>query len=145
MNQKKAAKLKRIKEHNAAYIKEEIRKVNCCKDHVRTFEETYNGKFAPSKHAPSCDNYSTTAYKEVSLQDHDSFICSAEQFYEFEIKIGSKKDITVKDILLTVDQVEQLNTFPDYKYEKSLKRNTPGDIRILESMEPATTKSHYVR
>ena len=145
MNHKKAEKIRKIKEHNAAYIAEETRKGNCCKDHVRTFEETYDGKFAASKHAPSCDNYSTTAYKEVSLDNHDTFICTAEQFYEFRTKASYKKDITVKDILLTVDQVEQLNTFPDYKYEKSLKCNTPGAIDLLESLGSATAESYYFR
>ena len=119
MNLKKANKIKRIKEHNAAYMTEQVRQALCCKNHVRTSQQTYEGKYPPSHHAPSCSHYIAEEYKEVSIYGLHKFICSAEQFYKLNadaIKAGDKEKITVKDVILTIDQVEKLNGFKEYDY-----------------------------
>lgn len=79
-----------------------------CQQMVRTFEETQGGKFPPSNHAPSCQDYKLNRYLRLVIDN------SAAIFEEQEglaIINDSEDEYEVSEVMLTVDQFERLPEF----------------------------------
>lgn len=79
-----------------------------CQQMVRTFEETQGGKFPPSDHAPSCQDYKLNRYLRLVIDN------SAAIFEEQEglaIINDAEEECEVSEVMLTVDQFERLPEF----------------------------------
>ncbi len=111
MSKKRFNKIPKAKKHKKQYSVDEILNAKCCADHLRDFKETYNRQYPRSKHAPSCENYVTKNYKLVTIAGGKSFLFTEEWVNKANIKENSEGEsphITIKDILLTDDQIEKI-------------------------------------
>lgn len=75
---------------------------------VRTFQETQDGKYPPSNHAPGCEEFKQLKYLRLVIDN------SAAIFEESEglaIINDSHDSYEVSEIMLTADQFERLPEF----------------------------------
>lgn len=110
MKNKRQDKIRKIKEYNELYEANRILTARCCANHIRNFEETYNGQYPPSKHAPSCVNYVTKNYKLVTTAG-SKFFLTEQSFNNLIIEAiskGKKPNISVEDVLMTDDQIKKI-------------------------------------
>jgi len=89
----------------------------CCMNHCRDWSETSGGKYSPSKHAPSCENYKTEKFAKLMYLNLGSFICEVsqiDQYREVDKDGETNHAIQVKDIYLTRDQFDNLQDFQGF-------------------------------
>jgi len=80
-----------------------------CRTMRRTWEETQNGRFAPSNHAPACEDYETKRYICLFDDDGRSFIDTVENQYSF--MSHDDGNWRQSDIYITEDQFNKLQEY----------------------------------
>lgn len=76
-----------------------------CKSHCRTWEETQNGKYPASDHAPSCDLYKLEDFARIT-HEISHVIVEMHEVDDFKEDAES-----IEIIQLTRDQFEKLPEF----------------------------------
>lgn len=84
----------------------------CKENHwVRLWEETQDGKYPPSEHAPGCDEYRLEEFARIEL---DGAFCVIELLYLPWVLEDGEEDYKVTTIKLTWDQFEKLPEFQGF-------------------------------
>jgi len=85
-----------------------------CKENnwCRAWEETQDGKYPPSEHAPGCDEYKTEKFIRITF---DGSSCTIEP-RELKDWLGDEDEdaYIIEDIFLTRDQYENLPEFQGF-------------------------------
>lgn len=89
-----------------------------CKEHnwCRTWEETKDGKYPPSEHAPGCEEYKPQKYIRLGY-DGTYCVMTLDDAMDYldEIKYNEDADeYTYEEIYLTKDQFEKLPEFQGF-------------------------------
>ena len=84
-----------------------------CLNHRRLWEETQDGKYPASDHAPSCEDFKTERFVRVG---YDGTWCVMEPGEAFQMIEDSEQpeDYEVEYISLTRDQFEKLADFTGF-------------------------------
>jgi len=91
--------------------------MECCINHCRDWRETQGGKFKPSQHAPSCENYKPERFAKLIYDELGSFICEINQVNDYLVvdrENGEHNAILITDVYLTRDQFEKLADFQGF-------------------------------
>lgn len=81
-----------------------------CQHHVRLWEETHGGKYPPSQHAPSCEDYRQEPFTRL---EYDGVHCVMEP-HEAEVALRDADDpegYKVSTVMLTRDQFDAMEDF----------------------------------
>ena len=86
----------------------------CCASHCRVWQETQDGKYPPSDHAPSCEHYKPERYVTLAIDPRGpKMVCKPS---EAEQMIADNEDdpYIVGEVMLTPDQAERLGEFAGF-------------------------------
>lgn len=84
---------------------------NCpCLNHCRLWEETHDGKYPPSRHAPSCEHFRTEPFLCI---EHDGSWCVVEPKDAPDMLVG-ESEYTVSTVQLTRDQFDNMPEFAGF-------------------------------
>jgi len=84
---------------------------DCCKNFVRTSEETKDGLYSMSYHSPNCENYKTNKYIKLSMGGNETLIQTFDEFKKSINEIEQDESYNISIIELTEDQFNNLPEF----------------------------------
>lgn len=81
-----------------------------CRNHTRLWEETQDGKYPPSNHAPTCEDFRTERFVRLT---YDGVPCVVEPNEARQMLEDDEDPLAyeVADVWLTRDQFEKLADF----------------------------------
>ena len=110
-----------LKKHRIERMEEwtsKLRLFPCCDTWCRTWDETRDGEYPPSDHAPGCPEHKLEKFIRVKMPDGAILTVEpSEVKYIIEeesdwAEPGDARPVVLGEIMLTADQVEKM---PDYE------------------------------